>query len=163
VAPAAGLFLAGGLFAQAGGLDTVSGPGPLGPSFWPRLVLVGLGLGCLAKLAAEWRRRPASVAGRAPSEVAVVNGPRLAAAAGLMLLYVVATPVIGFPLATAGFAVAFMGVAGGRAWPVTLAIAAAGTVAVLYLFVKLVYLPLPKGGGPFEAFTLALYRALRIF
>jgi len=26
-----------------------------------------------------------------------------------------------------------------------------------------VYLPLPKGDGPFEGFTLALYRALGIF
>ena len=41
--------------------------------------------------------------------------------------------------------------------------AGGGTVALLYLFVKLVYLPLPKGDGPFEALTLALYRALRIF
>ncbi|MBI2157056.1 MAG: tripartite tricarboxylate transporter TctB family protein, partial [Candidatus Rokubacteria bacterium] len=31
------------------------------------------------------------------------------------------------------------------------------------LFVKLVYLPLPKGDGPFEAVTLALYRALRLY
>jgi hypothetical protein len=38
-----------------------------------------------------------------------------------------------------------------------------GTVALLYLFVKVVYLPLPKGTGPFETVTLALYRALRLF
>jgi hypothetical protein len=29
--------------------------------------------------------------------------------------------------------------------------------------VKLVYLPLPKGAGPFETLTLALYRTLRLF
>ena len=38
-----------------------------------------------------------------------------------------------------------------------------GVVALLYLFVRLVYLPLPKGDGPFEAVTLALYRALRLY
>jgi hypothetical protein len=38
-----------------------------------------------------------------------------------------------------------------------------GTVGLLYLFVKLVYLPLPKGDGPLEVVTLGLYRVLRIF
>jgi hypothetical protein len=36
-------------------------------------------------------------------------------------------------------------------------------VGLLHLVVRLVYLPLPKGDGPFETLTLALYRALRIF
>jgi hypothetical protein len=38
-----------------------------------------------------------------------------------------------------------------------------GTVILLYVFVKLVYLPLPKGAGPLEGLTIALYRALGIF
>lgn len=40
---------------------------------------------------------------------------------------------------------------------------AARTIGLLYLFVKVVYLPLPKGDGFFEAVTLALYRLLHIF
>jgi hypothetical protein len=38
-----------------------------------------------------------------------------------------------------------------------------GTVLLLYVFIKFVYLPLPKGDGLFESFTLALYRALYLF
>ena len=38
-----------------------------------------------------------------------------------------------------------------------------GTVVLLYIFIKLVYLPFPKGDGPFERLTLSLYRALGIF
>jgi hypothetical protein len=38
-----------------------------------------------------------------------------------------------------------------------------GTIVLVYTFVRLVYLPLPKGGGAFEAMTLALYRALGVF
>jgi hypothetical protein len=41
--------------------------------------------------------------------------------------------------------------------------AGVATVAVLYVFVKVVYLPLPKGGGPMEAVTIGLYRTLGIF
>ena len=38
-----------------------------------------------------------------------------------------------------------------------------GTVALLYVFVKVVYLPLPKGAGVMEDFTIFLYRLLWIF
>ena len=37
------------------------------------------------------------------------------------------------------------------------------TVSLLYLFVKVVYLPLPRGQGVVEDLTIALYRLLRIF
>ena len=80
-----------------------------------------------------------------------------------IVLYVVLAPWLGFPLATAGFIAAFMLLAGSRS-PVAVGIAAvAGTVVLLYVFVNLVYLPLPKGDGVFETLTLALYRGLRIF
>ena len=81
----------------------------------------------------------------------------------LILLYVLAAPVTGFPLATVGFVAGFMWVSGARSAAGIAAGAVLGTVGLLYLFVKVVYLPLPKGDGPFEAVTLALYRLLRIF
>jgi hypothetical protein len=54
-------------------------------------------------------------------------------------------------------------VAGARRVPGIAATALLGTVILLYTFIKLVYLPFPKGAGPFERVTLALYRALGIF
>ena len=87
----------------------------------------------------------------------------LALAIGAVLGYVAVLPFAGFPLATAGFVVAFMALGGARSRVGIAATAVAGTVALLYVFVKLVYLPLPKGDGPFETLTVALYRALRIF
>ena len=80
-----------------------------------------------------------------------------------ILAYVIAAPRLGFPLATAAFIVAFMVVAGARRAPGIAATALLGTVILLYTFIKLVYLPFPKGDGPFERVTLALYRALGIF
>ena len=50
-----------------------------------------------------------------------------------------------------------------RSWLALVASVTLGTTGLLYVFVKVVYLPLPKGEGPFEALTLALYRALRLF
>ena len=56
-----------------------------------------------------------------------------------------------------------MVVAGARGVPGIAATALLGTVILLYTFIKLVYLPFPKGAGPFERVTLALYRVLGIF
>jgi hypothetical protein len=160
-APLLGLVLAAGLFLQAAGLDAVAGPGQLGPGFWPRLTLAGLGLACLVQLVQAWRADPARAGSDAPAPVVA---PRmLALAIAAVLGYVAVLPLAGFPLATAGFVVAFMALGGARSPTGVAASAVAGTVLLLYVFVKLVYLPLPKGDGLFETLTVALYRALRIF
>jgi len=159
LAPLGGLLLALVLFAASRGLDDVAREGTLGPGFWPRLVLGGLALACLGKLAAAWRGRRSGEAAPLPP----ISRGRLAAAVAVILLYVLAAPAVGFALATVAFIAAFMTLAGARS-PVVIAInALGGTVVLLYTFVKLVYLPLPKGAGPFETLTLALYRTLRLF
>ena len=88
---------------------------------------------------------------------------RLALGIGCLLAYTVAAPLVGFPLATVAFVAAFMVLAGARGPVGVVATAVVGTVVLLYTFVKVVYLPFPKGAGSFERVTLALYRALGIF
>jgi putative tricarboxylic transport membrane protein len=87
----------------------------------------------------------------------------LALAVLLIVLYVFVTPLLGFPLATAAFIACFMALAGARTVGKIAGGAVIGTIGLLYLFVRVVYLPLPKGDGPFEALTVGLYRALGIF
>jgi|SRR5262245_15529087 len=166
LAPLLGLLAAAVLYWHTRGLDQVVSGAQLGPGFWPRLVLIGLGLACLAKL---WRALPAA---RGPGGAAMGPGEeprppleraRLTAAIAAILLYVLAAPTLGFPLATLVFMAAFLRLCGMRSPAGIAAIALLGTVGLLYLFVKLVYLPLPKGDGPLEALTLAVYRTLRIF
>jgi len=168
--PLLGLLAAGLFLTLSRDLDQVARPGQLGPGFWPRLALGGLALTCLARLA-----RAVSPAARAPgvgaADPATAADPaagaaapgRAAAAVGLILLYVWLAPVVGFALATAAFVAAFMALAGARSAAAIAGAAVGGPVALLYVFVKLVYLPLPKGAGPFETATLALYRALGLF
>jgi putative tricarboxylic transport membrane protein len=160
LAPLAGVVLVIALLAGARGLDDVAREGQLGPGFWPRLVLAGLGLACLAKFFTEWRYAGA----RAPrGALEEISRPRLAAGIALITLYVLAAPWLGWALTTVAFIAAFMVLAGARSPVSIVANALAGTAVLLYTFVKLVYLPLPKGEGPFETATLALYRALRLF
>jgi putative tricarboxylic transport membrane protein len=161
LAPLAGLVLALGLLAATRGLDDLAREGQLGPGFWPRLVLVGLAIVCALRVVMAWRG--ARVHRVADPDAAPLARGRLAIAVGLILLYVIATPILGFPLATAGFIAAFMIVAGARRARGVAAAAVGGTSGLLYLFVRVVYLPLPKGDGPLEAVTLSLYRLLGIF
>ena len=157
----AGVLGSGLLFASTWPLDAMVPRGQLGPGFWPRLDLSGLAVACLLKLREE---RRAGKGGTESSEVLPrVSASRLALGMACILAYVIAAPLVGFPLATAAFIVAFMVVAGGRGVPGIVATAVLGTVILLYTFIKLVYLPFPKGAGPFERVTLALYRALGIF
>ena len=157
----AGVLGSGLLFASTCPLDAMVPRGQLGPGFWPRLVLIGLALACLLKLREE--RRAGSGDAAAPAALPRVSAVRLALGMACILAYVVAAPRLGFALATAAFIVAFMVVAGARGAPGIAATALLGTVILLYAFIKLVYLPFPKGDGPFERVTLALYRALGIF
>lgn len=173
LAPLAGLVVAAALAFLSRGLDEVAREGQLGPGFWPRLVLAGLGLACLARVVEVWRtsrRRAGGSAGRPPlTESAVPEHPapveraKLATAIALIVLYVLAMPLLGFALATAAFIVGFLAVAGLRSPAAMAANAVVGTVGLLYVFVRLVYLPLPKGAGAVEDVTIALYRALGIF
>lgn len=169
VAPALGAMASCLLLLATGGLDQGVPGGRLGPAFWPRLVLACLAGTCLMRLTGALRGRSIMPTAGLDAAVAAPDAPgpisqiRLGAAIALILLYVLATPVTGFPLATLGFVAGFMWVAGERSAAGIAAAAVLGTVGLLYLFVKAVYLPLPKGDGPFEAVTLALYRVLRIF
>lgn len=155
-APLLGLVLSAGLFVLTRGLDEVAREGQLGPGFWPRLVLLGLGLACAAKLLTG-RRSPNAAAARPP-----ISGVTLAVAVVLVVLYVLVAPLAGFALTTALFVLTFMVAGGARPAPAAGA-AVVGTGFLLYLFVRIVYLPLPKGEGPLEGFTIGLYRLLGIF
>jgi putative tricarboxylic transport membrane protein len=106
----------------------------------------------------EWRAGAHDHIHRDPISIAT-----LAAGIALIVLYATLTPVIGFPVATAAFIIAFMALAGVRSAAGLAAAAAIGTIGLIYVFVKIVYLPLPKGDGPFETLTVAVYRALRVF
>jgi len=116
---------------------------------------------CLLKLREERRAGPDRAA--SPEVPPRVSAARLALGMACILAYVIAAPWLGFPVATIAFITAFMVVAGARGVPGIAATALLGTVILLYTFIKLVYLPFPKGAGPFESVTLALYRALAIF
>ncbi len=162
VGPAVGILISIALFFHGRGLDEIAQPGQLGPSFWPRMILVGLALACAAKLITDVRSAytgaDTGLTARPP-----ISQSKLVGSIGLILMYMVLAPFIGFALATAVFIASFMWISGSRSIPLIVGNVVVGTVLLLYVFVKFVYLPLPKGDWVFESFTVALYRALHLY
>jgi putative tricarboxylic transport membrane protein len=155
-------------FAVAGRGAAYSAPGQLSAAFWPRMLLACLMVACVAK---AWslltERSVTTLAGAVLAEFAEppaeVDHRKLVAGIGLVAGLVIGSEVLGFPVAAVLFLGTFMWLGGWRRPVSLLVLSVTGTVVVLYIFVKVVYLPLPKGVGVFEGLTVNLYRLLGIF
>ena len=160
-----GLVLATWFVVSSGGANPAAG-GVIDPAAWPRAMLLGIAF-CGALLVARnvlqyLHAQPANSA-VAPSADQQFDNRRAAIGFGLLILYVVAIPVIGFALATVAFFLARLPFGSVRKLYVVASIAIVGTIVLLYVFVKLTTLPLERGIGVFGSATIALYRALGIY
>lgn len=78
-------------------------------------------------------------------------------------LYIYLMNLMGFAIANALFMVSFLLFTRERKPLRLVLLPLISTVIFLYLFGKVVYISLPLGKGVFNAFTIGLYRVLRIF
>ena len=121
---------------------------PVGPEFYPRIVIGVTALLALCLVAADViaRRRGVAATGarRATPRVGLVL-----AAFGVFGLYVVALPFVGFRVATLAFMVAMQALleppANARRWIAVLVLAIATTVVTYYAFEHYLHVLLPRG------------------
>jgi putative tricarboxylic transport membrane protein len=161
------------LFYAATQIDFHRRAGTLGPDAWPKLVLGLLIAVCLYEIV----RRLVSTARDAPgllqvmversgADAAEPAAPRrpLILISGMVLTaaYVWSLPRLGFVLATAPYLVAFIALGGYRRWGVNLAVSVAGTLAMMFFFMKVVYVSLPLGQEPFARAMIGLMRLMGI-
>lgn len=147
----------------AGKIDENPIPGQVGPAFWPRVILVLLMFGCGIKALESFLAFGKGVADLAlDKEPPEVDVPKLTTMIIMVLGVVFCLDILGFALANFLFLLLFMYIAGLRKKVPLILISSLGTIFLLYLFVKIVYLPLPKGNWFFNDFTIFLYRILRI-
>lgn len=142
--------------------------GVAGPMTWPKVMLAGAAFCAVGWGISSWREmlrqreREAAGQGAQASEEQV---PFLPVALGLALgvAYAFMIPWIGFPLASLVFLLLWFRVGGIRK-PLTLVLTSCiGIVVLLYVFVKLALMPLNRGQGVFDAFTIGLFRVLGIY
>ena len=180
-APYAALVaLAAWLYAVAARIEYIGPQDRIGPDFWPKAILALLGLLCVYEIAKSlFFRGPQSVsamlqslmqeAAETPASgtdaAATRQRPRperLAWGVAVTLGYVLLVDWLGFFVATAAFLYAFVMVGGYRRWGVALALGIGGSLAFVAVFMKIVYVSLPLGVGPFHAVSLALLATLGV-
>lgn len=141
---------------------------PLGADFWPKLVLTIVFAASaihlvrlffrrkevderLAREAEEARKREEEETGEREIFPLFLFGTILS------FLYILSVGLIGFTLATPIFMAIFMYVTGFRK-KIMIAVVSLGTVGVfLLLFVKITFIPLPRGYGIFRSISYLIY------
>jgi len=143
--------------------------GRLGAQVWPQFFLGGLILMCLYEIAwhaiqtfvRESALRPSPDLHEQDAEQISIR--KFMAGAVTFSAYVLLFPYIGFVLDNTLFLLIFTALGGNRNRWVLILLPTLGTVMLCYLFVKLVYIPLPRGVWIFDDFTIAFYRLLGIY
>lgn len=176
---------AGYLYYVAANIEYYARAGTLGPDFWPKAILVLIIAACLyevvriaflgtrahdtagvlEEMAVESLEQHADAGAPEPAEEnhAEENHPVLLVAGVIATLaYVWAVQRLGFFLATAVYLVAFMRLGGYRRWRVIGTVSVVGTLVLLFIFMKLVYVSLPIGVAPFSEVTLFLMKVMGI-
>lgn len=175
------LLLALLLFRAASTIDAsvASGSAGFGPAAWPKFVIAMLALLCIVEIVRRLVTRKAaddatllqSLPGGPPgSELDMPDGAadapadshpaRLAAGLVLIFGFVVTVPYLGFFLSTALFLAAFIRVGGLRRPLVAAGAGVAGALVLVVVFMRIAYVSLPLGAGPFKDLSIGLLKLL---
>lgn len=162
------------LFFLSGRFQFAAKPGELGPDVWPKAILALLITVCAFEIVRRLRgaegadAQGADLAGQRaePGEEVEAPAPRLphllAAGIALTLLYVATLETLGFFLATAAYLALFM-LIGRYRRPVAVALTSLiGSLAFVFVFMKIVYVSLPLGVGPFQTVSIWILGLLGI-
>ena len=156
----------------------------IGPEFWPKLIIVIMAALCVYEivkrvvvkttftaegLTGALDRGPADAApaeaapgAPAPPEPQGSTPGRLLAGIVAIAGFALAVDWLGFFAATAAFLTAFLLIGGFRRPLVAAAIGLAGSFVLIVMFMRVAYISLPLGAGPFRELSLALLRLLGV-
>ena len=138
----------------------------LGPAAWPDAMLEGM-----AFFSFLWIARDLWVLGDVrrkltlslPIEDTHYNFGKAISGLGLIICYGWLLPILGFALATALFIAIWCLSAGLRNLLVVIPVSLIGTTALMWLFMGLALMPLPRGSGAFDNLSIWLLRATGIY
>ena len=174
------LLLSIGLYLAATRIDTAAAEagGRIGPDFWPKVVIAFMGLLCVYEIVKRLvlhssftarglteglARNPAQAEEAAAEEPPPREYPRLLwAGTALIVGYVLAVPWLGFFVTTALFLLAFTWLGGFRRPLIAAAVSAVGAFVLVVIFMRVAYISLPLGEGPFRDLSTALLAMLGV-
>ncbi|MEW6665293.1 MAG: tripartite tricarboxylate transporter TctB family protein [Thermodesulfobacteriota bacterium] len=169
--PYVAIFLASAYFySLANRFQFMARPGHLGPDFWPKLLLGLTMAACLYEviktfffLKADTVPQPTTKETADERMTAKRSYPGLLTIGILMTLaYVYLVRFLGFTLCTMLYFALFMLVGRYRKPWAILANSMVGTLILVFIFMKIVYVSLPLGYGPFSTFSLLVTRMMGV-
>ena len=174
VLPYATLLAVGAyLYYRALHFDYTHVPERIGPDAWPRMVLVLLMAVCVWQiLRLAFRPAATRLEGIAPildeePDMSLLtesppNASRVWIGIALTFAFLLTFETVGFFAASFVYLVALMVVGGYRRIIPALAVSLATSLIFVFIFMKIVYVSLPLGRGPFLALSITVMRLLGI-
>lgn len=169
------------LYANAAQFARMARPGELGPDVWPRAILVLLMLVCVGAIAHRLLSTKAQAGGASMHAMTVdaiegdaIDEPaererepaahpyRLLFGIVLSIAYVGALEWLGFFVDTAIYLGVFMALGRYRRAGIIVSTSVLGSLAFVFVFMRVVYVSLPLGLGPFQAISVAILSALGV-
>lgn len=138
----------------------------LGPAAWPNAMLRGMAVFCVLWIARDiWAIGPES---RQPTLAIPRDDSHYhfgKAIVGLIIIiaYGWSLPILGFAVSTSVFIMIWCLFGGLRNLLVLIPVTMIGTIGLLWLFMGLALMPLPRGYGVFDNFSIWLLRATGIY
>ncbi|MEW6661025.1 MAG: tripartite tricarboxylate transporter TctB family protein [Bacillota bacterium] len=127
----------------------------IGPEYWPQIVLGGMILFSLILLISIFANK--QKIGEAPPEEPKPYPLNFWFAIAITVFYIKALPVVGFPIATLLFFIAFLWLLKYRCIKSICLVTVGSTILLVMLFPRLLSIPLPRGTGLFRMITLFFY------
>lgn len=165
------------LYLVAGRMEFAAPGGRIGPDFWPKAILIMAMVTCAYEIVKslffgkgdkELGGVLQSIVAEAPETVEDAEGGqklypwRLLAGIILTLAYALTIEVLGFFICTALFLAGFMFVGRYRRLGVIATSSVLGSLIFMFVFMKIVYVSLPLGQGPFAEVSFLLMRLMGI-
>lgn len=163
------LAICGYLFYLAMGIQYNGPPGRIGPDFWPKAILLlaiatcGYEIVRRVVITRDARRHAAHAAPAEDGGAPPPAYPRLLLGGiALTVAYLLLIERIGFFLCTFLYLAGFMLIGRYRRTGVVLATSFIGALVFMFVFMKVVYVSLPIGQGPFTQVSLLLMKLMAI-
>jgi putative tricarboxylic transport membrane protein len=136
------------------GLDVY---GKLGPSYWPKFLLICLMALSFLVAVDAFRERKKGHSEKEETPEVDSGKVRFLFAMGFIALYLILMQIFGFILLTPFFMIAFMVLLGERKKIWILSVSIGITALIVLAFTKAMYVPLPRGQGMFLKFSQFFY------
>lgn len=152
------MLAAAGLYWLTFQITVTAPPGTLGPAFWPRVAIALMAIVSVVEVlrivfgATSVRE----LAAEEDDDDAPRQLWRLAGGILLVCVYAAAITTVGYILASLLLLIAFMYLGGYRNHLVIWTASLLGMAAIAFVFLKVVYVSLPRGVAPFDGLTQSI-------